>query len=176
MKLDEGLIFRFLFILLLFIAIVPLLATDKEIDIKSEDKAGETPDNISYDSAQTIINAEFLRLEPIFKKGCFDCHSNSTRFPWYYRLPLISTIIKRDINRARKRIDFSHGFPFGGTGSQKENLLELREVLEEGEMPLWSYRLLHWDAAPGKAEKDSIFAWIDRSLNLLGYSDSGSGK
>ena len=34
-------------------------------------------------------------------------------------------------------------------------------------MPLRSYRLMHWGAAPNDAEKDSIFTWIDNSLRLL---------
>ena len=34
-------------------------------------------------------------------------------------------------------------------------------------MPPWNYRLLHWNAAPSPAEKDSVNAWIGRSLGLL---------
>jgi hypothetical protein len=34
-------------------------------------------------------------------------------------------------------------------------------------MPLKSYRIMHWGAAPNDEEKDSIYAWIDRSLTML---------
>ena len=84
------------------------------------------------------------RVRPIFAVKCFDCHTDQTRFPWYHALPLVGGFIDGHIEEAREHLELSKDFPFGGKGTKLEMLDELIEVVDEGEMPLWSYRLLHW--------------------------------
>ena len=43
----------------------------------------------------------------------------------------------------------------------------LREEVEEGKMPLLSYRLMHWSAWLSDAEKDSIYMWVDTSVAMI---------
>jgi hypothetical protein len=76
-------------------------------------------------------------------------------------------MIDDDIKEGRKHLDMTDGFPFGGHGGPANDLEAIREELEEGEMPLLSYRMMHWGAKPSAAEKDSIYSWIDRGLNSL---------
>lgn len=119
-------------------------------------------------AAYVQISAEFELLRPIFKVGCFDCHSDQTDFPWYHSLPIIGSWMDGHIAEAREELDFSAGFPFGGRRArQADNLLKIKREIEEGAMPLRSYRMVHWGAAPNEAEKDSIYSWVDRSLILL---------
>jgi hypothetical protein len=119
-------------------------------------------------AAHVEINSGFERLKPIFKDGCFDCHSNQTDFPWYHSLPIIKGWLDEHVAEARDELDFSSGFPFGGHHKrQADNLLKIKRELEAGAMPLRSYRFMHWGAAPNAEEKDSIYAWVDRSLILL---------
>ena len=39
-------------------------------------------------------------------------------------------------------------------------LEELTEVLEEGSMPPFSYKLLHWDAGLGSGDREALETWI----------------
>jgi hypothetical protein len=119
------------------------------------------------ESAYAAIAVGYERLKPIFKDGCFDCHSDQTDFPWYHSLPIVRGWLDNHTEEAREHLDFSSGFPFGGHARQADNLFSIKEELVENAMPLWQYRLMHWGAAPNDEEKDSIYVWVDRSLILL---------
>jgi len=121
----------------------------------------------NWDSLYESIQTGFVRLHPIFQKGCFDCHSDQTRYPWYHRIPVVKGLIDEDIRNARKHVDMSRGFPFGKAHRPADNLARIRDQLAEHEMPPWNYRLMHWSANPSDAERDSVIAWIDESLRML---------
>jgi hypothetical protein len=59
------------------------------------------------------------------------------------------------------------GFPFAGKDEPLEMLRGIRSEVEEGEMPLLSYRLMHWSAWLSAAEKDSIYMWVDTSVAMI---------
>ena len=141
-------------------------------------KAAEPPDSgsslapsdtaaTSQDSLYAEINRGFAALEPIFVKGCFDCHTDRTRFPWYHKLPVIRGMIDSDIRGAQKRLNMSSGFPFSKRGNVADDLVSIHDELKGGDMPPLSYRFMHWDAKPSQAEADSIFNWINLSLKAL---------
>jgi hypothetical protein len=48
-----------------------------------------------------------------------------------------------------------------------DDLGEIKKEVLEGAMPLWNYRLLHWNAARSQNKKDSVSAWVDRSMKTL---------
>src|SRR3989338_5754589 len=52
---------------------------------------------------------------PIIEKKCFDCHSSQTKYPAYYKLPLVKWLIDSDISEAKEHLDFEKPFPFGST-------------------------------------------------------------
>lgn len=158
------------------------LVTAGLIRVMAEEKEHETPPINTADAndsmltaAYTIINEGFVKLKPVFVRGCFDCHSEQTKFPWYHKLPVIGGWMDGHIKTARRHLDMTNGFPFTGGGSQLNMIEDIRHEIEEGEMPIFSYRLMHWSAAPDDAEKDSIYAWVDRSIQLLS-SGSASGE
>jgi len=124
-----------------------------------------TPTN--WDSLYSVINTGYQRVEPIFRRGCYDCHSIQTDYPWYHSLPLVKGFLDDHIKEGREHLDLTDGFPFKGKKQRADDLFEIKEVLLEGEMPLWSYKLMHWGAAPDDVEIDSIMAWVDESLQLL---------
>lgn len=124
-------------------------------------------ESIERDSRQTIINERFQDVIPIMEYSCFDCHSRSTDYPWYHAIPGIGAFMDGHIEEAREHLDMSNGFPFKGYDSQAEALEEIREEIEEGEMPILSYRIMHWGRMVEGAKRDSVFAWIDASLLLL---------
>lgn len=103
----------------------------------------------------------------LLKRGCGDCHSNDTRFPWYAKLPLIDTMIANDIAEAHEHLDISSGFPFKEHGDPIEDLKAIRDVLHDNTMPPASYRLLHCSQKFTEKEKTSIFRWIEESLEEL---------
>jgi hypothetical protein len=66
-----------------------------------------------------------------------------------------------------KHLDFSDDFPFKGRGNILEILSELKDEIKDNNMPLWSYRILHWGHTIDDEQQDSVFLWIDSSKNLI---------
>jgi hypothetical protein len=126
--------------------------------------SGATTD---WSSIYASIQAGFVKLEPILRKGCFDCHSDQTHYPWYHAILGVKQLIDKDIRVARKRLDMSKGVPFSIKGRPADDLARIRGELVDHDMPPWDYRLIHWNANPTDAERDSVISWIDESLRLL---------
>ncbi|MEW5923313.1 MAG: heme-binding domain-containing protein [Candidatus Zixiibacteriota bacterium] len=150
----------------------PVILGDEE---EKSEMVGETSvitdlTTVLQDSIYAEINAGFARLEHIFERGCYDCHTTRTKYPWYHKIPGIKHLINSDIKEGLEHLDMSDGFPFQGKPGipyQSEKLDEIKEVLKEGEMPIFMYRMIHWGASPSDEEKDSIYIWVDESLKAL---------
>ncbi len=156
-------------LLLLVIGLAVVSAQDVTTTESSGiDGLGTDGQSLSIPEKAEIIRAGFERVKPIFERSCFDCHSDQTDYPWYHSLPLISGIIDDHVRVGRQHLDFSFGYPLmSETASQRAILAAIRAEIESGDMPLPSYRLLHWGSAIEGPERDSVFAWIDSSLTLL---------
>jgi hypothetical protein len=124
-------------------------------------------DSVNADSLLAVMKQGFLPVEPIFDKGCYDCHSDKTRYPWYHALPVIKGMIDKDIRSARKHLDMSGGAPFSKIIGAADILVAIKNELQAGDMPPLGYRMMHWCAKPSAAEADSVYTWIDRSLATL---------
>lgn len=154
-------------VLALLIPMVLIADDDEDNDMPSEQVTQtETMDSLT-DSVYMLINKSYQDVRPILERSCFDCHSSLTDFPWYHSLPLIGGMLDSHVKEGREHLDLTNDFPFGGHGGQVDHLNEIKEQIEEGEMPLWSYRLMHWGTAVEGERRDSLFAWIDESLKLL---------
>ena len=166
------------FLVLGLLLLIPIVSTfsnggEKHDNDDKNDKK-EAADTILSDSAQIIqdsvyaaINSNYQTVRHIFRKSCFDCHTDSTKYPWYHVLPFIGGLIDDDIKEAKEHLNMSDDFPFSGHATQIERLREIREEIEDGEMPLWSYRLTHWGLLIEGERQDSLFLWIDESIKLL---------
>ncbi|MEW6049704.1 MAG: heme-binding domain-containing protein [Candidatus Zixiibacteriota bacterium] len=127
------------------------------------------------DSLFAVINTEYNGLKPIFEKSCFDCHSKFTKFPWYHKIPGIKQLIDSDIKEGRKHLDLSDGFPFASHASLPETLEDMKEQVSKGEMPLLSYRLIHWGTGLSGARRDSVTSWLDSAkIRVIRFYDEAN--
>jgi hypothetical protein len=114
------------------------------------------------------INRNYVRsVKSVFERKCFDCHSQNTHWPWYASLPVVKSLIASDVREARDDMDMSQDFPFIGKGSPAEYLGVLEDVLNDGSMPPWRYRILHTGSALTEKEKQTIRFWIDQSREQI---------
>lgn len=117
------------------------------------------------------INEEYKkRVKTIFQKSCFDCHSQQTRYPWYYKLPGIKQKIDSDIMEGGKHLDLTHDFPFHGHGSPRKDLAAIKKVVSGGTMPPFRYKIMHIGGSGRgltEEEKRAILEWIDLSQKML---------
>jgi len=135
-----------------------------------------------HDSLFAVINIGFQALKPGFEHSCYDCHSRFTQFPWYYKVPIVRGMIDSDIKKARRQVDLSNGFPFAGKGSQADLLKGMLDEIQSGDMPPFTYRMVHWGRQIEDTSKESVVRWIDSSLTRLEQvgitpsESSGSGE
>ncbi|MGA7412028.1 MAG: heme-binding domain-containing protein [Bryobacteraceae bacterium] len=93
-------------------------------------------------------------VDAILHRSCADCHSQETRWPWYSRLPIASSVIQEDVQEGRSRLDLSSQAPL--SASQKEELLD---AIVAGSMPPRNYLRLHPGAKLSKEELKRLEAW-----------------
>lgn len=91
--------------------------------------------------------------------ACFDCHSNETVFPWYSNIAPVSWLLQHDIEEGRSNMNFSE-WEQGGS----EDLDELQEVIESGEMPPAIYLPMHPEARLNDAEKAQLLEGLQATL------------
>lgn len=96
--------------------------------------------------------------QQLAKDGCFACHSNQTRWPWYSSLAPISWLTVHDVNSGRSTFNFSRwdkGHP---------ELSEFLDAISSGSMPPLQYRILHSEARLSKREKQQLMDGLRRTL------------
>ncbi len=115
------------------------------------------PVNSSTDFvALTSPNEEVTNL---LKIACYDCHSNQPTYPWYTNVAPVSWWVKHHIDEGSHHLNFSEW----GTYSEKRKnhkLEECIEMIEEGEMPMTSYTLMHKEAKLTDAQKLQLVEWF----------------
>jgi len=98
-------------------------------------------------------------VERLLRAACYDCHSNETRWPWYGYIAPASWVVRRDVRRARGEMNFSEW----GLMRPKDRARlrgEMWEEIEEGEMPLPLYRLVHPAARLTPEQRETLRAWM----------------
>ncbi|MDP2362505.1 MAG: heme-binding domain-containing protein [Ignavibacteria bacterium] len=96
-------------------------------------------------------------IKAIFKKACYDCHSNETNWAWYTKVAPASFLAVKDVNDARKKLNFSE-WDISKEAKLKE---DIGDEIREEQMPPWQYKIFHSDSKLSIAEKDLIRNWAN---------------
>lgn len=96
----------------------------------------------------------------ILRTSCYDCHSNESVWPWYSNIAPVSWLVTSDVNEAREHMNFSEWDSYSAE-DKAEDIEEIWEEIEEGEMPLWFYLPLHPQARLSDAQKETIKVWVE---------------
>ena len=100
-------------------------------------------------------------IESILRRGCYDCHSNETRWPWYAHLAPASWIVARDVNQGRKHLNFSTWDKYSDDpGTVIRKLKRVGELSANGQMPRWYYLPAHPMARLSGADREVIAKWV----------------
>ena len=106
------------------------------------------------------INWDSDVTRQIASRACFDCHSNQTVWPWYAYVAPISWRVTEHVEHGREHLNFSDW------SQPNEDLDEIKEVLEKGDMPLWDYLLLHGEAKLSQEEQASLLLGLERTFQI----------
>jgi hypothetical protein len=127
------------------------------------DKTTEPMNTTTDFIALTSANPE---VENSLKIACYDCHSNQPTYPWYTNIAPVSWWIKHHINEGSHHLNFS----IWGTYKDKRKnhkLEECIEMVEEGEMPMTSYTIMHGDAKLTDAQKLQLVEFFKAQKTVM---------
>jgi len=112
----------------------------------------------------------------LFERACQNCHSENTQWPWYSRIPPVSWMIEKDVDDARRHVNFSNWDSYSPE-EQEEFLTRIGSAARTGQMPLPRYTLLHREAVLASQERQQIYEWSraeKKRLRVAGDRTSSS--
>lgn len=121
--------------------------------------------NPSIDSTRTLHAALPVEasVAATLARGCNDCHSSQTVWPWYSRVAPVSWLVASDVNEGRKEFNFSDWKALSPQ-KQREILPQICKQAAAREMPPQQYVLVHPRAKLTRAEIDSVCGWASSVL------------
>ena len=105
-------------------------------------------------------------IQTILKTSCYDCHSNNTVYPWYATIQPAAWWLKDHVDEGKKEVNFNE-FASYSPRRQFKKFEELKEEVEEEEMPLSSYKLIHKNAILSKEQSATLTEWATAQQNSI---------
>lgn len=102
----------------------------------------------------------------LLKNDCYDCHSNTSYYPWYVNIQPVGWLMAKHIKDGKAQLNFSE-FGSYSTRRQQSKLKSIASQVSDGDMPLSSYTWMHEKAKLTKAEKELIINWAQQSNDSL---------
>jgi hypothetical protein len=103
-------------------------------------------------------NAPPSTIVTMLHNSCYDCHSFETRWPWYSYVAPVSWLVAKDIRAARAGLNFSE-WPWDEPSRSRKRWRHIAEAVENGEMPLGNYTLMHREAILTDQQKKELVEW-----------------
>ena len=110
----------------------------------------------------TETNWDSQQTRDLFYRACADCHSNETKWPWYSNIAPISWLVQRDVNEAREHFNISDATASSHSHSGHDE--SPSEPVEEGQMPLPVYLIMHPEARLTEAEKQQLIEGLNATF------------
>ena len=97
-------------------------------------------------------------VKKILRAQCYDCHSNQTKYPWYAEIAPVSWWLDHHIEEGKEHLNLANWSEYS-VKKKDHKLEEWIEEVEEGEMPLPSYSLIHGDLS--EEERELLINWAE---------------
>ena len=116
--------------------------------------------------AETDLKTAFLtetnppkEVQKILAASCYDCHSNTTAYPWYNNIAPVSYWLADHVKDGKKHLNFSDWEKYS-LKKKDHKLEEVIETIESGEMPLNEYTWTHSEANLTTVQKEAVISWV----------------
>jgi hypothetical protein len=136
---------------ILFVVVIIFVAIQFYRPARNMSKAVSTNDITNVHPPSSEVNN-------ILQKACNDCHSNNSNYPWYTNIQPFGMWIQDHIDEGKSELNFSE-FKTYTAKRQAKKMHEIEEMIEENEMPLYSYTLIHKEAKLTEIEKQQLVTW-----------------
>ena len=105
-------------------------------------------------------------VKTILDKACMDCHSNNTRYPWYYNIQPVAWWLADHVTDGKKELNFDE-YITRRPRFQYRRMEQTIDLVKKEEMPLDSYTWIHKDAILTDEEKTKLYDWAKSIMTTL---------
>ena len=109
-----------------------------------------------------VVNKVPESVMKTIRTSCYDCHSNNTSYPWYNNVQPMALYLQHHINEGKDELNFNEWDNYSKR-RKKSKLRSIISQIEDNEMPLDSYTLLHKEAILSNDSKTELIDY----MNLL---------
>ncbi len=152
---------------IILIALAIGLIVIQFLGITKNQSTGEQTNHISK---QFAVPAD---VENILKTSCYDCHSNNTVYPWYASIQPVAWWLQGHVNEGKEELNFDE-FAQYKPRRQFKKIEEMEELINEGEMPLSSYTIIHSNAVLSTSQKEILINWSKLIRGEIKVKNPGS--
>ena len=111
-------------------------------------------------NAMSTVTEIPVEVTKIIQTSCADCHTNSTNYPWYSEIAPVSWYLAQHVKEGKEHLNFSEWTTYNK--DQQEHIInDLKEVLNDREMPLKSYLLIHKDTKLTENQYQIMYDWAN---------------
>ncbi len=135
-------------ILLIILVLIQLVHPTKNVAATPSTHKINTLYNVPVNVEQTLV------------KACYDCHSNTTKYPWYNNIQPVAWWLNNHINDGKKHLNFDE-FTTYTIARQYKKLDDCVKEVKNNDMPLSSYTIIHKDAILTDIEKEALYNWCN---------------
>ena len=128
---------------------------------------------ITLNESDTVPQSDFMKVNQVpatiknrLQVSCYDCHSNNTEYPWYSKIQPSAWYLEHHIKEGKSELNFNE---WGNLSDRRKNskLRSIINQIEDGEMPLDSYTLIHRDAILSEANKSAVIEYMKKLKDSL---------
>jgi len=126
------------------------------------------PPDLPFQAAHTLeaVANPPEDVKTLLRNACYDCHSHTTRWPWYSNVAPTKWFVTEHVNLGRRKVVYS------AIGEETEAdrahvFEESAEIVREGGMPLESYVWTHSDAKLSADDRKKLADWFDAEAKKL---------
>lgn len=113
-----------------------------------------------------LVNNVPKQVENIITTSCYDCHSNTTDYPWYNKVQPVAWFLEDHVTHGKEELNFNEWANYSNR-RKNSKLKSIISQIEDGEMPLWSYTLIHREAELSEDEKKTVLDWVSKLKDSL---------
>ncbi|WP_417890230.1 heme-binding domain-containing protein [Xanthomarina gelatinilytica] len=113
-----------------------------------------------------LVNKVPENIQNKLQVSCYDCHSNNTQYPWYNKIQPVAWFLEDHIKEGKAELNFNEWDSL----SSRRKASKLRSIIkqiENGEMPLDSYTLIHSEATFTEAEAKEVINFMTQLKDNL---------
>lgn len=136
------------FSLLLLLIALQFIPTSKN----SQEETPET-DFIKTYQPEAAISA-------ILVASCYDCHSNSTQYPWYSHIQPFAYLMEQHIVEGKEELNFSEFTQYSNRMKRRKFQSIINELKNES-MPLPSYERINEKGALSAEQRKQLIEWFE---------------